>query len=157
MLLRPSYWSRYYVYLYTNLQHIYTYSLSTIFSIDTTVRLLFVVFFHICKMRLSLSSYHTVWTSFLLCIRKNKNTENETYFKSTKWLPRNLNPRKQCTLNFVAIEVQPGMVFNARFVVFHGLQFSWLVVSKKGLFWVYCYIKIIREVIHKYYSNYQML
>ena len=52
-----------------------------IFSIDTTIRILFVVFFRICKMRLSLSSYHTVKTSFLLCIRKNKNTENECIFQ----------------------------------------------------------------------------
>ena len=52
-----------------------------IFSTDTTIRILFVVFFRICKMRLSLSSYHTVKTSFLLCIRKNKNTENECIFQ----------------------------------------------------------------------------
>lgn len=42
--------------------------------------------------------------------------------------------------------------------------FSWIadlvdwLTRKKGLLWVYCYIKIIREVINKYYSNwYQIL
>ena len=96
-----------------------------IFSIDTTIRILFVVFFRICKIRLSLSSNHTVQTSFLLCIgKKIKILKMNAYFNSTEWLPRNLYSRKQCTLNLVAIEAQPGMLFNAGFGVFHGLQFS---------------------------------
>ena len=106
-------------------------------------------------MRLSLSSNHTVQTSFLLCIgKKIKILKMNAYFNSTEWLPRNLYSRKQCTLNLVAIEAQPGMLFNAGFGVFHGLQFSWFVFSVKALFWVYCYIKIIREEINEYYSNY---
>ena len=52
-----------------------------IFSTDTTIRILFVVFFRICKMRLSLSSNHTVQTSFLVRISKNKNTEYECIFQ----------------------------------------------------------------------------
>ena len=110
-------------------------------------------------MRLSLSWYHTVQTSFLLCIRKKTKIDWKWMHSSTQQngCLEALIQESNIRSTFLQSK-QKKECYSMQDLWFSmKCRSSWLVARTKRLFWLNCYIKIIREVINKYYSNYQIL